>query len=55
MCNRLKANFVPEPVIDAKIDRRQYIAAVRAQIMKRRSERMKDFMKATHPDIPDYQ
>jgi hypothetical protein len=51
----LKADFVPEPVIDARTDRRKYIAAIRAHIMKRRSERMKDFMKATHPDIPDYQ
>jgi len=55
VCNRLKANFVPEPTIDSITERRKYIAAVRAYIMKRRSERLKDFMKVTHPGITDYQ
>ena len=55
VCNRLKANFVPEPAIDPVGRRREYIAAVRVYIMKRRGERLKDFMKVTHPDIKDYQ
>ena len=55
VCNRLKANFVPEPVIDPKAERRQYVAAVRAHIMKRRSERLKEFMQVTHPGLADYQ
>lgn len=55
VCNRLKANFVPEPEIDPKEERRRYIAAVRAHIMKRRSERLKEFMQVTHPGLADYQ
>jgi CRISPR/Cas system Type II protein with McrA/HNH and RuvC-like nuclease domain len=55
VCNRLKANFVPEPEIDPKSERRQYVAAVRAHIMKRRSERLKEFMQVTHPGLADYQ
>jgi hypothetical protein len=55
VCNRLKANFVPEPAIDPKTDRRKYLTAVRAHIMKRRSERMKEFMQVTHPGLVDYQ
>lgn len=54
-CNRLKANYEPDPEIDAKKERRRYIAAVRAYIMKRRSERLKEFMRVTHPGFPDYQ
>ena len=53
--NRLKSDFVPEPPIDAKAERRKYVAAVRTHIMKRRAERLKDFMKVTHPGISDYQ
>ena len=55
VCNRLKGNFVPEPTIDPKLERRRYIAAVRAHIMSRRSERLKDFMQVTHPGQLDYQ
>lgn len=55
VCNRLKANFVPEPEIDPKNHRREYIAAVRTYIMKRRSDRLKDFMKVTHPEQIEYQ
>ena len=55
VCNRLKADFVPEPVIDPKSERRKYIAAVRGHIMRRRSDRLKDFMKVTHPGLVDYQ
>ena len=55
VCNRFKANFVPDPPIDPKTERRKYIATVRAYVMKRRSERLKDFMKVTHPGISDYQ
>lgn len=54
VCNRLKANFVPE-VIDAINDRRKYIAAVRDYIYRRRSEKLKEFMQVTHPDQSDYQ
>ena len=55
VCNRLKSNFVPDPEIDVKLDRRKYIGAVRAQIMKKRSEKLKEFMQVTHPGLPDYQ
>ena len=55
VCNRFKSDFVPNPEIDVKVERRKYIAAVRAQIMKKRSERLKEFMQVTHPGIADYQ
>jgi 5-methylcytosine-specific restriction endonuclease McrA len=55
VCNGLKANFVPEPLMDPIKDRRNYIATVRAHIMKRRSERLKEFMRVTHPGMKDYQ
>lgn len=54
VCNRLKSNFAPE-FIDTKKNRREYIAAVREYIYKRRSEKLKDFMQITHPDQSDYQ
>jgi len=55
VCNRLKGHFVPDPAIDPKVERRKYISAVRAHIMARRSERLKDFMQVTHPGQVDYQ
>ena len=55
VCNRLKANFVPEPAIDPTKERRKYITAVRKHIMERRSDRLKDFMQVTHPGLTDYQ
>ena len=55
VCNGLKANFVPEPAIDPVKDRRKYIAAVRAHIMGKRADRLKEFMQVTHPGITDYQ
>jgi CRISPR/Cas system Type II protein with McrA/HNH and RuvC-like nuclease domain len=54
VCNRLKANFVPEN-LNANTERREYIAAVRDWIYKRRSEKLKEFMKVTHPEQIDYQ
>ena len=54
VCNRLKANFAPE-AIDPFTERRQYITAVREHIYKRRSEKLKEFMKVTHPDQNEYQ
>jgi CRISPR/Cas system Type II protein with McrA/HNH and RuvC-like nuclease domain len=54
VCNGLKGNFVPEPPI-AVADCRNYISAVRAHIMKRRSERLTEFLKVTHPGLKDYQ
>jgi 5-methylcytosine-specific restriction endonuclease McrA len=55
ICNGLKANFIPDPPLDPVKDRRNYIAAVRAHIMKRRSDRLKEFMRVTHPGLKDYQ
>ncbi len=55
VCNRLKSDYVPNPEIDSKIERRKYIASVRAHIMKRRSDRLKEFMQVTHPGLIDYQ
>ena len=55
VCNDLKADFVPEPPLDSVKDRRKYIAAVRGHIMKRRSDRLKEFMQVTHPGMKDYQ
>lgn len=55
VCNGLKADFVPEPPIDPVKDRRKYVAAVRAHIMGKRSERLKEFMRVTHPGMVDYQ
>ena len=53
VCNRLKANYVPESV-DATKERRKYIATVREYIHRRRSEKLKEFMQVTHPDQSDY-
>jgi CRISPR/Cas system Type II protein with McrA/HNH and RuvC-like nuclease domain len=53
-CNSLKGNFVPDPPIDLKKQRRQYITAVRAHVMAKRAERLKDFLKVTHPGMLDY-
>jgi 5-methylcytosine-specific restriction endonuclease McrA len=53
VCNRLKANYVPESV-DATKERRKYIAAIREYIYRRRSEKLKEFMEVTHPDQSDY-
>ena len=55
ICNGLKANFVPLPPIDPVKERRTYIAAVRAHIMTKRAERLKEFMQVTHPGLTDYQ
>jgi len=55
VCNRLKGNFVPDPALDSKKQRREYIAAVRAHIMKMRGDRMKEFTQVTHPGQIDYQ
>ena len=55
VCNRLKSHFVPEPAIDSVKEKRKYITAVRAYIMARRSERMKEFMQVTHPEQSEYQ
>jgi 5-methylcytosine-specific restriction endonuclease McrA len=55
VCNGLKANFVPEPPVNVAKNRRDYVTAVRAHIMKRRSERLKEFMRVTHPGLIDYQ
>ena len=53
VCNRLKANYVPES-INATKERRNYIAAIRGYIYRRRSEKLKEFMQVTHPDQSDY-
>jgi 5-methylcytosine-specific restriction endonuclease McrA len=53
VCNRLKANYIPESIDVAK-DRRKYIAAIREYIYKRRSEKLREFMQVTHPDQSDY-
>lgn len=42
-CNSLKGNFVPHPPIDHKKQRRQYVTEVRAHIMGKRGERVKEF------------
>lgn len=55
VCNRFKADFVPKPPVDPKKQRREYIRAVRDHVMKRRAERLKDFMQVTHPGLTDYQ
>jgi len=55
VCNRLKANFVPDPPLDPISERRKYIAAVRTYIFARRSDRLKEFMQVTHPSLLDYQ
>ena len=54
-CNNLKSNFVPTPPLDLRKQRRQFITAVRAYIMARRAERLKEFVQVTHPGITDYQ
>lgn len=53
VCNRLKANFIPDS-IDAAKERRKYIAAIRQYIYRRRSEKLREFMQVTHPDQSDY-
>jgi 5-methylcytosine-specific restriction endonuclease McrA len=54
-CNSLKGNFIPSPPLDHRKDRRKYITAVRGHIMTKRSERLKEFLKVTHPGLADYQ
>lgn len=54
-CNSLKGNFVPDPLLDHKKQRRQYVTAVRAHIMNKRNERLKEFLRVTHPGLSDYQ
>ena len=54
-CNSLKSNFVPEPALDHRNQRRQYVTAVRAHIMSKRNERLKEFLRVTHPGLSDYQ
>lgn len=55
VCNRLKGDFIPSPPIDATKERRKYITEVRAHIMRRRGERIKEFLQVTHPGVIDYQ
>lgn len=55
VCNRLKGPFVPSPAIDSVKQRRAYISAVREHIMKRRAEKIREFLKVTHPGIAEYQ
>jgi len=55
VCNRLKADFVPNPPLDPKKERKKYITAVRTHIMQRRGERMREFLQVTHPTITEYQ
>ena len=55
VCNDLKADFVPDPAVDSIKERRKYITSVRSHIMKRRSDRLKEFMQVTHPGMKDYQ
>lgn len=55
VCNSLKGNFVPSPTIDPVSNRIRYVTAVRAHIMKRRSDRLKEFPPVTHPRLADYQ
>lgn len=54
-CNSLKGSFVPNPPLDHKNEKRKYITAVRAHIMAKRAERLKEFLRVTHPDISEYQ
>ena len=54
-CNRLRGDFTPAPAINIKKQRRQFITAVRAHSMSKRSERLKEFLKVTHPNLADYQ
>ncbi len=54
-CNSLKGNFIPEPPLDFKKQRRLYITAVREHIMKRRGEKVREFLRVTHPGLSDYQ
>ena len=54
-CNNLKGNFVPDPPIDLKKQKRQYITTIRAYVMGKRAERLKEFLKVTHPGMSDYQ
>lgn len=54
VCNRLKADFVPDR-LDPTTERRSYIAAVREHVYQRRSEKLKEFMQVTHPEQSDYQ
>jgi CRISPR/Cas system Type II protein with McrA/HNH and RuvC-like nuclease domain len=54
-CNNLKSNFIPNPPLDPRKQRREFITAVRAYIMARRAERLKEFLQVTHPGIADYQ
>lgn len=53
--NTVQRKAIPDPPIDLKKQRRQYIAAVRAFVMTKRAERLKEFLKVTHPGMSDYQ
>lgn len=54
-CNSPKGSYVPDPPLDHKKQRKQYIVAVRAYIMTRRAKRLKEFLQVTHPGMTDYQ
>ena len=54
-CNSLKSNFVPVPPLDPKKQRKQFITAVRKHILAKRSDRLTEFLKVTHPNLTDYQ
>jgi 5-methylcytosine-specific restriction endonuclease McrA len=55
VCNGLKRDYTPDPPLDIRKRRRLYITNLRAHIMKRRGERIKEFMQITHPGQIDYQ
>jgi CRISPR/Cas system Type II protein with McrA/HNH and RuvC-like nuclease domain len=55
VCNRFKANYVPEKPIDPIKQRQEYIRDVRGHIMKKRGERLREFMRVTHPEQTEYQ
>src|SRR5260221_6602987 len=55
VCNRLKGHFIPDPPIDPVKNRRKYISAVREHILKRRAEKIREFLQVNHPGVSDYQ
>lgn len=54
-CNRLKADYTPAKPIDSRKQRQEYVRNVRDHIMQKRSERLREFMRVTHPGQTDYQ
>lgn len=52
VCNMLKGNYYPEDI--GELDRGKIISTIRKHIIKRRAEKLKDFLYWVNPEETDY-